>query len=186
MSPDFGLAIAPTYRDSALAGVSGRALQLFVRLASHAAHRPHTAQIGGSVTISLQPGQVPASWSTMASWLRCGRRQAGAALDELRAIGAITVEPVLRPATGKPRTVSDRNRGRYQSGTVRTGGNAPEQRCVVSLITLHGVKFAPRRNGVESTPSNGVKRELNRDLRQNNARAESAALANRWYEAEGR
>jgi len=94
---DFGVAVSPSFRDSALRKVSARALQIWIVLGSMAAHVACRREIAGR-SIQVQPGDVLIAMRTLRREIGCGMFQLLAALKELTAAQAIEVAHISREA----------------------------------------------------------------------------------------
>ena len=151
MANDFGIAIAPDFRDSPLRTVSPRALKLWLLLASHATHAPIAKEIAGH-RITLGVGEWLASWRTLQQLVGCGRTQIGRALDELAAINAIEIVPVYAP---RSRAVPNQDRHRSQSETAERSQNGTDRKCLLSRIKVNGMRAL---HGKGSGPESGTKR----------------------------
>jgi hypothetical protein len=141
----YGLAVAPSFRQSALATVSARALRLWLLLASQVALTTCKRQIDGE-WITVNAGDVLISTRTLVKQIGGGRNQLLAALAELETAGAIATEPVERA------TVPEQNRQRFQSGTVQRFGNRTAVRCLLSRITVNGIRHLRQTNGSKLEP----------------------------------
>lgn len=177
---DFGLHVAPHFRESPLTAVSDRAVRVYLVLASLAAHTDCIREVDG-MRIPVQRGESLTSYRVLAQHVGGGRTRLMAAVRELIGVGAVSVETVERPA----RTVPNQNRQRSQMRTVERSGNRTVVKAVISRFKVHGIKHLPRNlNGSRLGPIEVQERTTSSPLslreREENARA--AAI----LEAEGR
>lgn len=139
---DYGLAVSPTFRDSPLRQVSARAVQLWLFLASSAAHYAYNRRVGDH-TIALHAGDTLFSMRTLGKELHWGTNRIHRALQELERVGAVVVERIEQPATSPKR-----RRERLQNGDVQRSGNGDGVRCLLSRISVRGMKALPRNGNV--------------------------------------
>jgi hypothetical protein len=135
---DFGIAVSPSFRDSALRTVSPRALQVWLVLGAMAAHVPCRREIAGR-SVQLQPGDVLIAMRTLRRDIGCGSTQLASALRELAACAAIEVSQIAREAFP--------NRERQRSQNENAGNTA------ISRISVRGIKHLAR---VHSVPKSGT------------------------------
>jgi hypothetical protein len=140
MASDFGISVAPEFRESRLWEVSALAIRTWLYLASRACHDPMQIDVSGH-KVALQAGEVALSMRVLRGEIGCGISQLTKAIRDLVTAGAVEAEPVKV----KAKTFPKQEHLRSQTENVQRSCNGNGHRSLLTRFKVCGVRTLPRK-----------------------------------------